>query len=258
MELNSSTFILEIINFLVLVWILKRFFYRPVLDAVARRKAGVEATLAKAELLRNTAEDLHQQYETRLADWEREKQLARQSLDDDIRQEREKQLAVLRTELKAERDTEQVLIGRKLEGEHRKLVDTALLQGARFATRLLSAVSGPELEQRLVALLVNELEKLPAGKVDQLRTVNGMHTGDAPGKSSNEVDIIVTSAYPVDEANRQTLEQACKTTLQVNGQFHYRQDPDLIAGLRISIGSWVLATNLQDELKGFAGFEHGR
>ena len=43
MELSWSTFFLEIINFLVLVWILKRFLYKPVMDVIARRREGIEA-----------------------------------------------------------------------------------------------------------------------------------------------------------------------------------------------------------------------
>ena len=76
MELNSSTFILEIINFLILVWILKRFFYKPVLDIIARRKADIEETVAKAQTLQSNAENLEHQYESRLADWEKEIQAA--------------------------------------------------------------------------------------------------------------------------------------------------------------------------------------
>ena len=40
MQIDWTTFALEIINFLVLVWILKRFLYRPVLDTLARRRAA--------------------------------------------------------------------------------------------------------------------------------------------------------------------------------------------------------------------------
>ena len=249
MELNSSTFILEIINFLVLVWILKRFFYKPILEVIARRKAGIEATLSKAEHLQNSAENLQQQYEVRLAEWEQEKQAAQQSLSDDIRQERERQLALLRSELEAEREKEEVLITRKLDSEREKLTETALTQGAQFASRLLSVLSGPDLERRLVERLLKELETLPAEQADQLRASNG---------SPNNASVIVTSAYPLDESNCQAIEQACSKYLTLSGQFLYRQDADLIAGLRINIGSWVLATNLQDELKGFIGFEHER
>ncbi len=39
MELNWSTLLLEIVNFLVLVWILKRFLYRPVLQVIEERRS---------------------------------------------------------------------------------------------------------------------------------------------------------------------------------------------------------------------------
>ncbi|MBV1930727.1 MAG: F0F1 ATP synthase subunit delta [Porticoccaceae bacterium] len=256
MELNSSTFILEIINFLVLVWILKRFFYQPVLDVIARRKAGIEETLTKAELLQSTAEDLQGQYEMRLTHWEQEKQAARQSLDDDICSEREERLATLQSELEVEREKEAVLIRQKLEDERQKNVDTALNQGAQFATRLLCAVSSSELEQRLTKLLLDDLEKLPAEQLDRLHTANGIETGVPLSKSSSDTAITITSAYPLDATIRKAVEQACAKILPSTNQFHYQQDPDLIAGLRISVGSWVLAANLQDELKGFTSFEH--
>ncbi len=48
MELNWTTFALEIVNFLILVWILKRFLYKPVLEAIARRKTAIDKTLSDA------------------------------------------------------------------------------------------------------------------------------------------------------------------------------------------------------------------
>ena len=61
MEFDWTTFILEIINFLILVWILKRFLYRPVLGVVARRRAGIEKTLADARRIEAEAGELRQQ-----------------------------------------------------------------------------------------------------------------------------------------------------------------------------------------------------
>ena len=43
MELSGSTFVLEIINFLILVWILKRFLYKPVLGVIAKRRKSMTA-----------------------------------------------------------------------------------------------------------------------------------------------------------------------------------------------------------------------
>ena len=66
MELSWSTFVLEIINFLVLVWILKRFLYKPVMDVIARRREEIEKTRAEAAQLQTDAQNLQQQYEERV------------------------------------------------------------------------------------------------------------------------------------------------------------------------------------------------
>ena len=49
MTLSWPTFILEIVNFLVLVWILKRFLYQPILQAIEERKARRRQSWARRE-----------------------------------------------------------------------------------------------------------------------------------------------------------------------------------------------------------------
>ena len=66
MEFSLSTFVLELINFLVLVWILKRFLYRPVLDIIARRREQIDATMAEAKRIEDNAQALKQKYDERL------------------------------------------------------------------------------------------------------------------------------------------------------------------------------------------------
>lgn len=41
MDFDWTTFILEIINFLILIWILKHFLYRPVLKVISERRSGI-------------------------------------------------------------------------------------------------------------------------------------------------------------------------------------------------------------------------
>lgn len=99
MEFSWTTFALEIINFLVLVWILKRFLYKPVTNALAQRKAAIDASVEQARLLQATAEDLKRQYEGRMAEWEAERSRARAQLSDQIAAERTRLLAELRTSI---------------------------------------------------------------------------------------------------------------------------------------------------------------
>jgi F-type H+-transporting ATPase subunit b len=242
LELNWSTFLLEIVNFLVLVWLLKRFFYQPVLDAIGRRRAGVEQTLRDAEELRTQAEALQEQYQNRLAAWEQERELARTRLAKEIQEQRTRQLATLSAALEKEREKARVLAERRAVVEREQAQEKALAQGAEFAARLLSQAASPELEGRLLALLVDELEAGTKGRLQSLRAA----------ASNTTQRILVTTAYPLSENDRQRLERSLSSALGVDGHYDYEQDPRLLAGLRVNVGAWVLGANLEDELKAFA------
>ncbi len=246
MELNWSTFLLEIINFLILVWILKHFFYKPVLNVIARRRRSIEKSLNDANTLHEDAEALRVQYENRLAEWEKERQAARTSLVKEIETERAQQLEALRATLGKERKKARVIEQRRLETNRLRTEEMALAQGAQFATRLLSVAAGPELEQRLLDLLLKELTALPPKQLSTLRA--------AAGKTADR--ILVASTYPLNDATRLSLENTLASVLEVTTPFHYEQDKELLAGLRVTMGSWVLRANLQDELKSFAELAH--
>jgi len=242
MELNWSTFVLEMINFLVLVWILKRFLYKPVLNVIARRQSGIDKALDDAKALHQKAEQLQRQYEGRIADWENERRQARESLAGELDAERAKRLAELQTALEQERERSRVAEARRQENETRKLEAMAMSQGARFASRLLGLAAGQDLHLRLVDLLTDELEALPA---ERLESVRGNYT-KAP-----EV-IVVTSPYPLSEEQRRRLEKALIRVAGSEIPVRYESGEELLAGLRIIMGAWVLGANIQDELKGFA------
>lgn len=246
MELNWSTFILEIINFLILIWILKRFFYKPLLDVIARRRAGIEKKLEDAQSLHDEAKALQKQYESRLTDWDQERQAARKTLDEEIQLERERQMSALQATLEEEQKKVQFVAQRKLEASQLQNEKAALMQGAQFATKLLSTASSPELERRLIDLFLDELSSLSTEQLSELE--------DAVGKTPDH--ILVTSAHPIDSNNRQVLEHALQEIIAVSGPVHYEQDKALLAGIRINVGAWILRANLLDELKGFMDFAH--
>lgn len=246
MELNWSTFVLEIVNFLILVWILKRFFYQPVLDVIARRRAGIEKILGDARKLHDDAQELRKQYENRLAEWAKERQAARAQLTKEIEAERLQRLQDLVSLLEQERKKAAVVEQRRLDNIQRQLEQTALAQGARFAARLLSLGAGPQLQERLLELLLEQLPALPAARLEELR-----HSAGAVADK-----ILVASACLLDAATRQRLEQALGVSLGIRAPFQYQEDPELLAGVRITAGAWVLHANVQDELAGYARLIH--
>ena len=241
MELSWSTFALEIVNFLVLVWILKRFLYKPVLNVIASRQAGIEKNMADAKVLHDEAEKLQQQYEGRLADWDRERQQARESLSSEIDAERARKMKELQTALQQEKEKAKVAEEHRQADARRKLEETALQNGARFATRLLEQASGPDLEKRLVEILLSDIQQLTDEQITALRKISG----PAPK------GIVVISAFPLEDEQRQRIEQALKTVTGAEVSVQYEQNSELMAGVQITVGDWVLAANIRNELKGF-------
>jgi len=246
-QLDWSTIILEIINFLVLVWILKRFLYKPVLDIIAKRRAGIEATVSKAEAAKQEADALKHQYEGRVADWEQERAKAREALRGELDVERQHRLEVLQTEVASEREKARVCDERRLAEAQRRIEQLAVAQGARFAARLLEPLAGPDLDTRLVKLLLETLQKLPAEQLAAMRQ-------QATTTTTTDADVV--SARLLDDRGRDAMASALGQLFGRPVNCRYRVEPALVAGVRITIGPWVLRANLQDELQGFAELGH--
>ncbi|RKZ67402.1 MAG: ATPase [Gammaproteobacteria bacterium] len=246
MELNWSTFALEIFNFLVLVWILKRFLYKPVLNVITRRRETIENQLAEARQLHTDADALKERYEHRLSDWEQERLKALDKLRLELEENRLRQLENLKAELAREAEKNQVARSRQDKQLIGEIEQRALQQGAEFASRLLSEAAGPELENRLFDLLLDGLSLMPADQISDLSN----KWGESPER------ILVTSVYPLtDEKQHQLEETLCKAT-DLSAPVLYEQDAKLLAGLNITIGAWVLQLNVRDELQGFMEFAH--
>lgn len=242
MELNWTTFLLEVINFLVLVWLLKRFLYRPVLDMIERRRQKIEAELSRAASVQKEADALKEQYAERLTQWEKEKQLARESLEQAILQERERRLKLLDEEFAKQRQQQQARNQQEQDRLRARAESEAIQQGGAFAARLLAGLAGPELDLRLQQLFVAQLASLPDKSRDEL--AQGWHDG------SSEVEVV--SATSLDASRQEALRMALEEAFGPNGQqWRFSQDSSLIAGLRVSCGGWMLEANLKDELRFF-------
>jgi F-type H+-transporting ATPase subunit b len=243
-ELSWSTFVLELVNFVVLVWILKRFLYNPVLDIIARRRAKIEQELSAAAKMQTDAAELQQRYESRLADWDREREAGREVLASELEDERARRLNELAASIKQEREKQRVADERRQADVLRGVEATALRQGSRFAGRLLRAAAGPDVESRLVELLLSDLAKLPPERATAWRS--GFAKASAP--------IVVTSAFPLPAEQRSRLESVLGALTDPQSEASYAENPELLAGIQITIGAWVIAANLRDELVGFTEF----
>lgn len=241
MELDLSTFLLEVFNFLVLVWILHRFLYRPVLAAIERRKAAVAKTLADAGSKEEQARALEAKYQRRLSDWAAEKEQLLAKLQDEIAGQRAQLTAALQTEIDRQRGKEQILAARRMDDARRQAESEGTAQAVRFASRLLERVATQDVEDKLVQMVIEDLPRLSAERLDALRSAGR----DGGHKHT------VASAYPLPPARQSEVAAVLEEIAKCNLAVGFVQDPELIAGLRIDIGPWVLQANVREELAFF-------
>lgn len=246
MELNWSTFLLEIINFLILVWLLTRFFYRPILQVINNRREDTQKILDESATLHEEAEALKASYQDRLSEWEQEQQNERRILHKDITGERKQLLDDLQHELEREREKTGILAQRQQAEEQHKLEQLALRQGAAFSAKLLTRLANPELETAIVNLVIEDLDTLSSARQQLLQA----------GYSDTKSGFIISSAYPLPVSSKQHIEKKLAEIIGAKIQCHYKQEHDLIAGMRIATGSWLLQASLRDELKYFTDMEH--
>ena len=121
--------------------------------------------------------------------------------------------------------------------------EAGIAKGVQFTGRLLTRAASPELESKLVSLALEDLGLLPADQLQRLRSVS----------QQAELQVKVTSAFPLIPAQRRAIVQKLKEMTQDRIAIEFNEDNHLLAGLRVNIGPWVLRANLQDELEFFAG-----
>ncbi|MGY6277178.1 F0F1 ATP synthase subunit delta [Methylomonas sp. MgM2] len=243
MQFDWTTFFLEIINFLVLLWILQRFIYRPILDSLDARQQRIKDESAHAEGLRHEAELLRRQYEARLSDWDRECELNRHQLEQELAKLRTAGLENLKKTLADEEAKARIRNEAAVSAHEAALRREATGAAYRQVSAMLQRLASAELTHRIVGIFLDDLGDLP--ETDQ----QALRKAAATLISASAVEIV--SAHPLADIDRNTLVQALSAAAGQALNFTFSEDPRLIAGIRAIVGECQLHANLADELAFF-------
>lgn len=243
MQFDWTTFILEIVNFLVLLWIMQRLIYRPVLAMLDARQQRIRTQIDQAGQLRAEAEALRQQYQSQLADWQRERELARDALEAELAQLRDQALEDLK-QIQADDEAKQrvrneALIASRQSILIREAVDTAYRQASAMLLRLAS----PHLTGAITEIFLEDLRRLSDEQQASLRKA----AASSIAASSAEI----VCAHPLTAVAQSTLTATLAASAGTALSFTIREDSSLIAGLRVVVGECQLHANLADELAFF-------
>ncbi len=158
----------QIINFLILVALLRKFLYRPVLEAIESRQQEISARVAEAAQTRQEANELA----AACREQERELSTTREKMLSEASQEVEawKRKALDRT--RAEVEAAQALWWDALQRDRdrflRELRERAGRQVHQVARHVLRQLADTNLEQQLVAVFLDRLRSLDQSTRDRM------------------------------------------------------------------------------------------
>lgn len=247
MQIDLTTFLMEVANFLILVWIMNRLFYKPVQTIIAKRQAAMELTRTEAEQIRIEATELVRTYQERLASWDAEKAELRRQLQTEIANERQRLTSGLDTELAEMRDKARVTEERQTEELVHLSEERAIANACRFAARLLARAANPELGDKLMEMLLEDLVGLPD---EQRRSI-------VEALAREEAVVRIVSAHVLSEATVERFQDRFRAIFPTAQNFSFTVNEALLAGIRVNTGPWNLSANLKDELSFFRGGING-
>lgn len=244
MQFDWTTFALEVLNFLVLLWILTRFLYRPVLGAIDARRDAMRRQDASVQERQRDADALKSRYEDLVRDWERQREQAKQQLQQDLAAQKTAGLDAIRRDLDGERERSAARAATAVGMHEAELTRRATGTAYRHVSSMLGRLAGPGLTARIVDVVLEDLHDLPGPERDRLAR-------DARPAGSDVPSAAIATAHALDDDARRRLAEALAGLAGSASVPTFAVQADLIAGIRITLGQWLLKANLADELSWF-------
>lgn len=222
----------QAVNVLVLIWLLHRFFWKPVAAMIAARQATVATLLdeakakqaeAEAELAKiaATRAGLATELDAMLATARKDAEAARETL-----------LAEARAEAEALYATAKAARVRAAETLKANAIDEAQSLALTIAGQLVARLDGPATDAAFLGWLVEGLAALPEAERTALAVV----------------ELEVVSATDQDTPARDRIAKAVTTALGSPAELTFRTDPEMIAGLELHAPHFSLRNSWRADL----------
>lgn len=160
MSVDWLTVAAQIANFLVLLWLLKRFLYRPILDGIDAREKEISDRMSEAHRLMEDARAEISAYDAKLSELEN----SQARMAEDLRREAARERDAMITEARHRIDQERRDFERHLAVEKQKFLRQLSETGARVLVHLtrkaLSDLADETLEERIAAHAVKKLQPM--------------------------------------------------------------------------------------------------
>ena len=232
----------QIVNFLILVWLLQHFLYKPVLDAIDAREKRIAAELADADAKKAEAEKERADFEDKNNVFNQHRSALLSKAADEAKAERERLID------QAKKDAESLRVTQadglrgdriRLESEITLLAEKEVFAIARKALTDLATVS---LEERVGEVFTRRLREMDPKAKELL--------GSALKNSSQPA--LVRSAFDLPAEQRAAIQNALNETFSAVVRIKFEDSQDVICGIELTANGQKVAWSISSYLNGLS------
>jgi len=150
----------QVVNFLLLVWLLKRFLYKPVVNAIDAREKRIAGELADAHAKKAEALKERDEFQHKNEEFDRQRAALLSKATDEAQAERQRLLDEARKAAAALSSKRQETLRNEEHNLHQAISRRTQQEVFAIARKALTDLAATNLEERMVDVFVRRLRKL--------------------------------------------------------------------------------------------------
>ena len=238
MLIDGFTIAAQALNFLILVMLMKRFLYKPVLDAIAARETRIAAELADADLKKAQAQQDRDALKQKNEAFDQQRAALMSQAQQDADATRQQLLDAARRAADALAETRQQALDAEAKQLGRTMARRAQAEVFAIARQALSDLAAASLEASVCEVFIARLRALDSSSRDGfIQALRG---------SNNAV--LVRTAFELPAAQRAALRQAIGDMFSAIVTLRYETAPDLVCGIEMDVQGLKFAWSIADYL----------
>ncbi len=237
MLIDWFTVAAQVANFLILVWLLKRFLYQPVLTAIDAREKRIADQLQEAEKRKTAALKEQVEFQHKNDELEEHRLALLADAASAANTEREKLIAAARKEAEALQAKLEKASYDELESLNGKVGTFVHKEVLSLARQVLADLSGTNLEDRITDVFVRRLNEM-----------NDKQKAELKETFASTKSPVVRSAFDLPPPQKAAVEAALKPVVADNAKILFETKPELIGGVELISNGQKMAWSISDYL----------
>lgn len=228
----------QALNFVVLVWLMRRYLYKPILHAIDTREKRIATELADADAKRADARKERDEFQHKNEDLDRQRAELLRKATDDANTERQRLLGEVRQAADALSAKRQEALRRDAKNLNQAIRRRTQHEVFAIARKALADLATTSLEERIVAVFTRRLRELDGPTKASLVTALGAVSDSA----------LIRTVFELPTDQRAALQNALNETFAADVHVRFETAPDLISGIELAAGGQKVGWGIADYL----------